>query len=110
MTAEFAGEALTFWVAPETVIEGLIGIVALPEPSEEVSAVTANCCRMLVAFLVSGWTLNTLAMVKTSPRLSTAEDAVQPLVTSEAPVWAAPLTTGLPALVPTVWVGHSVFS
>src|SRR6266567_8496613 len=104
------GLVTTFCRGPETMIDGLIASEAPPEPSAVTSAVTTNCCRTPVLFLLSGCTL-LRPMVNTSPFLrAPAWVPVQPLVTSAAPLCVAPLTTGEPPLVPTVCDGHRVFS
>src|SRR5690348_8070611 len=98
-----AGAALTFWYAPEVTIAGLIGRVALPAPSEDVSAVTTNCASEPVEASVNGFTANTPAMVNTSPFFRReAAAAVQPSVTRLAPDCDAPFTSGVPPSGPTV--------
>src|SRR5262249_32657926 len=81
-------------------------MVALPDPSLLVSAVTTKFCNRPWLLRFCGLTVNTPAIVKTSPRLSRkAAAVVQPDVSRLDPVCPPPLTTGEPPNGPTVWAG-----
>jgi hypothetical protein len=44
-TASFAGELLTVCNAPDVMMDGLMGSVAVTPVASAVSAVMTNCCR-----------------------------------------------------------------
>jgi hypothetical protein len=53
------GEADTFWNAPDSTIDGEIGMVMLPDPSDAVSAVTTKFARFPVDSRDCGFTAYT---------------------------------------------------
>lgn len=85
IAAESAGEPTTFCRPPEVTIAGKISIVWPDVPENVLFAVTTNCCKRVVACLVSGCTWNTLLIVNTVPLVRVAV-LVVPLIVSVDPV------------------------
>ena len=70
MAALFAGEASTVWRAPEVIIDGEIGRVAIAPDESDVSAVTTNCWRMPAAL-----SLRAVRSLRAQLRQMTIDDA-----------------------------------